>query len=155
MEHATAPRLETQWGAVTPVLEAPIWSRAMSEKLRELRSLPLNWDSYGASPIADSAVQTSLSVIGHLRRLNLPEPIVVPVPDGGVQFEWQNERCELEVEVRPDKTVEFLVVDRNGKMLEGRISQPESIGQFSCLARWFAEQKESVDELMLVHASTN
>ena len=42
---------------------------------------------------------------------DLPLPQVVPVPGGGVQLEWRHGRREVEIEILPDGTMEFLRVE--------------------------------------------
>jgi hypothetical protein len=54
-----------------------------------------------------------------------PEPRVVPVPGGGLQFEWQTATRELELEVLPDGSVEFLTV-AGEHMQEGPVSSDQA-----------------------------
>jgi hypothetical protein len=149
MEHAKIPStLDTQWSRVSSVFEQPLWSNNMQKKLRVLLGLNSNWDSYGSPSVSPAAVETSLAILGNISRLNMPEPQVFPVSGGGIQFEWENDKCELEIEIRPDKKVEFLIVDSEGGMLEGPIYRPDDPAQIGCLTHWFIEQKDSVNDLL-------
>jgi hypothetical protein len=93
---------------------------ATLNKVRELALLSENWDSYGSRPIQPMAIEKTVEILFSLSNSNLPQPLIFPVPGGGLQLEWQNEECELEVEVLPDGSVEYLMVDENGVMTTGQ-----------------------------------
>ncbi len=84
----------------------------------------------------------------------MERPHVVPIHGGGVQFEWASQTSELELEIRPTGSIEFLIVDEQEKTFEGPIENPDSSKLFS-LSNWFLSEAKSVDDLRLVaHAST-
>lgn len=59
------------------------------DDIRELRSLETGWDSYSALPIADGPISLAEFVVAQLGDL-LGSPKVVPIADGGLQFEWDD-----------------------------------------------------------------
>jgi len=146
--------LDTQWSAVSTVASQPLWSRAVREQLEGFTQLPVDWDSYGSEPVKREVLTEALDILANVSRFNMNKPHVLAVPGGGVQFEWANASSELEIEVRPDGTVEFLIVDMSNEMLEGPVNQSYDSRELFCLSDWFLSEKKSVHELFRMHAPT-
>ena len=76
---------------------------AWLDQLESIAALPENWDSYGASRIAPSAVTTARALLNELTVRALPPdrllPFhIAPIPTGGIQFEWKGrDRSALEL----------------------------------------------------------
>jgi hypothetical protein len=92
------------------------WLSAFTESLEELRRLPENWDSYGASRIDKTAL------IGAIRLLidnnfQGPAPYVIPTPHGGIQLEWQDTHGGVEIVIDRDGSLSILI-DRDGDFEE-------------------------------------
>jgi hypothetical protein len=64
----------------------------------ELRGLQPGWDSYGAPPISEAAIQSAQAFLSRMD--------ITPCSDGGVQLEWHTYGFDLEVEFHPNGTVE-------------------------------------------------
>lgn len=67
-------------------------------KIREIKDLKQNWDSYGAPPIDDGAIAHAHQV---LMAMDTDQPFaIVPMSSGGVQLEWTEDgyRFELSIE---------------------------------------------------------
>lgn len=112
---------DAQWSGVTPLADANQWLRNAQRKIAELKQLPENWDSYGSRPIQQAAIEKAADLLSFLSRLDLPRPQIFPVPGGGVQFEFEQDRRELELEILPDGSIGFLLVAETGEMREGTI----------------------------------
>lgn len=125
---------EYQWGGVTPISKANLWLRSAQRKISELAQLPENWDSYGSRPIQQPAIEQSADVLARISNLDLPNPQIFPVPGGGIQLEFQQESRELEIEILPDGSIQFLIV-QDGRMREGAIPYG-SLGEIYRLAYW-------------------
>ena len=97
------------------------WLRLAQQKISRLSQLTENWDSYGSRPVQQAAIEQASGLLFKLANLNLPHPHIVPVPGGGIQLEFQQESRELEIEILPDGLTEYLMVDKDGEMLEGSI----------------------------------
>lgn len=65
-----------------------------------LVELPGNWDSYGSREITCAAIEAVASFS------------VVPLHGGGVQVEFHRDGFDVEIEVRPDGTIEDVLVER-------------------------------------------
>lgn len=92
---------------------SPNWSPKIEMQLREINSWDPNWDSYGAAKINDEIVAKAFKLLIFIGMDNPPEPIVVPVPDGGVDIEWNKESCLLSIKIREEE-VRYLLFYRDG-----------------------------------------
>jgi hypothetical protein len=85
------------------------WRRGALARLARIAALENDWDSYGARPISGAVV----ALVEHLLEVSaqpkVPEPAVVPTPDGGVQLEWHIRGLDLEVAVAPSAAGALLV----------------------------------------------
>src|SRR5450432_3764758 len=88
----------TEAVAGTPLpIQAP-WLADALEKVRLLGDLPGGWDTYGSPPITPIERSMGACLAEKAARLDAPAPLVVPVPGGGVQLEWQAGERGLELE---------------------------------------------------------
>lgn len=76
----------------------PAWVEPVIKALADLLTLPVDWDSYGASRIAPSHVGAALDVLQYIMKPETPVPAVVPTNRGGVQLEWHTGGIDLEIE---------------------------------------------------------
>src|SRR5690349_12448182 len=79
------------------------------EQLESIEALPENWDSYGASRIASTAVAAARALLTELaaRSATKLRPFhLAPIPTGGVQLEWK----------RPDSAALELWIDAEGQI---------------------------------------
>ena len=76
-----------------------------SDILNPLLDLKENWDGYGASPIKLDC----LCVASQILTAMSGKPKAVPVASGGVQLEWYNQGCHLEILVEPGQEPEIYI----------------------------------------------
>ena len=84
-------------------------------KVREYRSLPENWDSYGGKRASDKAVNYATSLLACL--YNDPEvyaPFVSPISNG-VHLEWKYGEKDLYFEI--DQTSVLIVARDSGQIV--------------------------------------
>lgn len=79
----------------------PAWLSAVISRAAELTALPPGWDSYGAPAISAGVVSEALSTLLEVVSENTPEPWVVPLSSGGLQFEWRRGEQRGEVAFEP------------------------------------------------------
>lgn len=133
-----------QLSAVTPITsEMSLWLQDSQKELQNLKTLPENWDSYGSPQITNQASKKVADLLHNLACFGLNKPNLFPVSGGGLQLEWQNGERELEIEVLPDGTIEFLIVNENEEMKEGKATE----GDILRLAQWFRVGKNNVMSL--------
>lgn len=112
----SAPRLEDIWQAHLRTQLSTVVVGPAHKKLRELRALPVDWDSYGAPRIHYHAIERARQLIDATASWALAygdrvKPYaVVPVADGGVQVEWTGANQRIEVQISPSGTMSYLVV---------------------------------------------
>ena len=97
---------------------APIRNVALARalaRLDEFATLPENWDSYGATTPSTDTVEAARSlVLAVAEAANHGDSPVVPetsapVPDGGIQVEWQGPAARIEVVLAPDGSLGYLI----------------------------------------------
>ncbi len=99
------------WIVYNPSTKASYLGRTIKD-INSLKSLPYNWDSYGAAPIGERAISKAvdfiLDLINETDQIEgLTRPIVVPCPDGSMQLEWDINDKELEVGISDSDGLSF------------------------------------------------
>lgn len=117
------------------------------EQLDAMKSLPENWDGYGADALQPRLVDLAKDFVLFFQSLeratgsNL-QILVHPTRVGGVQIEWTDAVREHELEINPDGSIGMLHIDRaTGTMVEERFEptiEPSAIapGLIGRLAKW-------------------
>lgn len=75
----------------------PRWLVPVLSQLFEFVALPENWDSYGGRPLTRENLEVALQVLEQVMEVDTEPPWVVPLPSGGVQFEWHREGLDAEI----------------------------------------------------------
>lgn len=112
----------SQWSSVIVTSQLGWWQTSAIKKLYEISSLPHNWDSYGSKPPTEDAVERAKRFIVEIDRDSFLAPRVLPISGGGVQFVWQNGARELEIEILPGGTFEYLRSEGGEPLEEGSIT---------------------------------
>lgn len=126
---------QSQWSDFIVIVHSQ-WETQSVKSVLQMQKLPSDWDSYGSPPPARKAVDASLVLLWQITKLgleDLPVPHVVPVPGGGIQFEWQVGSRELELEVLPDGSAEFLKVEDGDPIVEGPLEGWKMLALFAWL----------------------
>jgi hypothetical protein len=111
------------------------WFEETVKKVSRLASLQANWDSYRSMPMKPEIIDFAIRILGWLEEEDLPIPSVVPCPSGSVQFEWNEQGRELEIEILPDSQFGFLKVFPDGttEEKESEVATPDKLRR---LTRW-------------------
>jgi hypothetical protein len=123
--------------------EISFWLQDAQKELQALKKMPENWDSYGSPEITNEASKKVADLLGELARFGMSKPNIFPVSGGGLQLEWQKNARELEIEILPDGNIEFLIVDQNGEMREGKAIG----GDVLRLTQWYSRNGNNVMNL--------
>lgn len=143
VEHA-AEEMDRKGGAATIdafVIRGCSWLYEAARRLREIRNLESNWDSYGSRPLSDDAFNSAKEVLFAME-CDTPPPAIVPVSGGGVQFEWQVEDRELEIEFLPDSRIIFLRVHEDEATDEEELSSTD-LTRVPSLLKWLTKSKQA------------
>lgn len=143
LDSSSALKTEKFTGAlsvVKPIMstsELCLWIVEIEKEVQSLKKMPENWDSYGSSAIANTASEKVEKLLPLLARLGMSKPNLFPVSGGGLQLEWEKDDRELEIEILPNGTIEYLKVFSDGKMEEGKAIDEDIFS----LAKWFNENR--------------
>ncbi len=92
-----------------------------AERIRKLRTLEPDWDGYGGSPPTEEAVKATAELLLETRRLTqglLESPFIAPLPEGGLELEWElDSGAEL-----------MLVIPPTGTDIKHLLDEPASSG---------------------------
>lgn len=120
-------------GAFTDVSVIDTTYRSLIEALERIAafsSLPENWDSYGGVGLSDKARHAALRFVVQLLTDNLlsvsNEQDILPIPTGGIQFEWSGPGGDLEVEIDQDGNFHSLMEPVIGEYEESSRDRPLS-----------------------------
>jgi hypothetical protein len=119
------------------LMQCKDWVREAAVKLEALGALPRNWDSYGGSPLTQSAKDFTNQVLRCLEDKDLPTPAVVLGSRGTVQFEWRRRGKELEVDLGEGNELEYVKVGPSGTIQEEGCEQSDFGSKLRELVAWF------------------
>lgn len=87
---------------IIPIFGNPPWVQLALTSIKDIANLPPNWDGYGSPPLSQKAYQYAVAILKSLTGDDLPQPSIVPISGGGMQFEWRHKGRELELEIDPE-----------------------------------------------------
>lgn len=124
---------------VIPLWNLSYWQLTALRAINKLAKLPNDWDGYESRQPQRVSRARAVQLILAIEREQMPIPYVYPVPGGGIQFEWQTSTRELEIEILPDGSVEFLTVLEGNEMKEGCLSL-DQVGEVERLVYWLIDE---------------
>jgi hypothetical protein len=92
--------------------------KACNARIESFVALPMNWNGHHSSRISSKAVQVAHKLLeeiferfwSYAREDTFPQ-IIVPVADGGIQFEWRSRTHEIEIGIDAFGQIGCLYVD--------------------------------------------
>lgn len=96
----------------------PRWVVPVFLRMRELESLPANWDSYGGIPVQRRHRDAALRFLGLVLTDEIARPDIVPLADGGLQLEWRHEGMDVDFISDDEVMLPTLMVTRGDESLE-------------------------------------
>lgn len=123
--------------SITPSMMSDVSSSIIGpfKTLNKLSELGENWDGFGSPPITPVAIASARNLLQELTLDKLPTPYIGPVTGGGVQIELYTPNRELELEILPDGSIEYVIVDEEGRLQDGLLpsTDDERVQEFN---RW-------------------
>lgn len=105
--------------ASSVLVEKPDWEDETTDRLRFLLELREGWDGFDARPIDLDSAMFGLKLLNFILPKGARAPKLSPTNYGGLQFEWFNRQCELEIEIEAPYRVKVLFVNNlENKVLE-------------------------------------
>jgi hypothetical protein len=95
------------------------WQLSVIEALTQLAGLPENPPEWQARRPSTSALKMALDVVRLVHRVDVPQPMVVPRRDRGLQFEWRGGRRELEIGFLNTGALEYVQSENDQDISEG------------------------------------
>jgi len=86
------------------------------KKIFSMKELQYNWDSYNAEKISIDCISLSIELIRLLESHNIIIDNVFPMRDGGIQLEKDVNDLSIEIEISPERKINFLVFDKNNNL---------------------------------------
>ncbi len=121
---------------------SPGWLVDARKRLAWLASLPHNWDGEGGSSPQPQALRSAQRVLDAVESYQELSPVHIgPSSSGGLGLEWRHENRDLDLDVSPDGSIEYLKSTKVGScfdmddMEEGQIS-PADLGEVRLLVGW-------------------
>jgi hypothetical protein len=112
--------------------------------LEELRTLPPNWNGYGAGLIDPDRIQAAMAFISALPTDLVATPKVVPMTRGRLQFEWHRGNRSLELEFETSDRIHYLKWDSDADIEEEDAIPLNDGAKIQALLRWFALEPANV-----------
>lgn len=103
------------------------WLDDIEFELDELKTLEENWDSYGGQPIDRELIPKAMELLRAIRSSGVSKPFVAPVPNGGINIEWNTPEKFLGVKIRKDEIRYFFANRVDGTKKPGKIIKNEEI----------------------------
>ena len=116
------------------------WSTKVVSRLNELCALPVGWNGYTAPPVLFSNASFALVMLQTVCPFDVPEPQIVPGPNGDLQIEWHEEYGDVELHVRAPYNVHAW---RCNETTGPNGEEFDLNNEFSLVASWLADLSET------------
>jgi len=120
------------------------WQTETLKGIFRLKRLCDNWDGEDSPRPSTIALDSASDLLVSLPFEDLPTPFVSPSSIGGVQLEWTQNGRELEIEVLPDGSMEFLTVVNGNPQNEGSTTREQVLS----LTRWLRDETDQTGGLI-------
>lgn len=82
---------------------------AAIERLYAIKGLEEGWDSYGGKVLDQTIVASVLRFLFLSHHRGIPSPRLSPLGSGGIGLHWETHASELDLDIQPDGTFEFVL----------------------------------------------
>jgi hypothetical protein len=131
--------LSPETGTMTQLLQGSPWEVGAYRRALALKDLRDDWDRPQSQRPTIEAINGALryiELVAGLEFFVIDAPFIAPLSNGGVQLEWDRGQRQLEIEVLPDGSAQFLISDA-GEIREGALNAPTS-PSVKALLGWLA-----------------
>jgi hypothetical protein len=107
------PAPSPQWSQVTSLRDKPEWFVEAWRSLTRISGLRDAWDGEDALAPRREAIASAVRVISELEPYyELPLVHIGPSLDGGLSLEWRNNPRDLNLDILPDGSIEYLKAEK-------------------------------------------
>lgn len=110
---------------------------ALNADLDRLAALGSNWDGYGAAELDRDILDAARRFAERLSAAMTTRPLVVPISNGALQFEWHRGPRILELEIEDSQSVHYLKWDPEEEVQEEDVFQIDDFERARDLIRCF------------------
>ena len=126
--------VDAQWEKEDTIYWYYGWQTEAMKALYQLESLQENWDGYQSPAPSKDIIERAKKLLLAIDIDNITAPHIVPLADGGIQFEWRVNSRELEFSILPGEPIEFLKAENGRPIDEGPL--PSTNSQIKVLVSW-------------------
>ena len=95
------------------------WLEDAARQFHAIARLPHGWDSYGSPPPDTRKMNFAWSFLTSLCGVEeFPKPHVNPLPNGGIQFDWENGQRYFEIVIESESDIRYLFCDDGAAVQE-------------------------------------
>ncbi len=117
----------------TAKLESPLCS-----EIDRLAALGPNWDGYGSDALDRAILDAARQFVARMAPAPAAQPLVVPMSNGALQFEWHRGQRILELEIEDPETIHYLKWDPAEGIEEEDVFAIEELEKANRLIHWFS-----------------
>jgi hypothetical protein len=139
---AAKPLPSPQWSPVTSLWGSPAWLTDADKAISRLENLRVGWDGEGGPAPQPRAIHSAWEILSQIEPYHeLPPAHIGPTLGGGIGIEWHTETRDIDLEILPDGSVEYLKTVKTSdgpdvnQMEDGQIP-PSSLRDVRRLVRW-------------------
>ena len=112
--------------------ESPLCS-----EIDRLAALEPNWDGYGAGALDRAILDAARRFVVGFATGFAAQPLVVPMSNGALQFEWHKGQRILELEIEDPETIHYLKWDPAEGIQEEDVFAIKDVEKANRLIHWF------------------
>ncbi len=113
-------------------LHPPTWLVPVEARLKEILSLPENWDGRGSARPSPADVLEAFRLVMDIMGPNMPSPAIGPLSSGGVGITWRSDDLEVEAIVDHARGERAIFVSDGDDELEAPLDEAPAV--FASLA---------------------
>lgn len=125
----------------TALWDSRHWLAEAHRSISRLAPLPENWDREGSPAPKPVVLDAAFRVLSEIESYEMPTAHIGPVSGGGLGIEWRLGERDLNLEILPDGSIEYLKAEKTpsgfdvDQMEEGQIPL-DQITRVHQLVRW-------------------
>src|SRR5262249_17862283 len=97
---------------MTTLRDAPPWLAEACRSISRLAQLPANWDGEGSPAPKPVVLEQALRLLAEMEPYAMPTAHIGPISGGGLGVEWRLGERDLNLEILPDGSIEYLKAEK-------------------------------------------
>jgi hypothetical protein len=97
---------------LTTLEDSRPWLAEAQRSVSRLALLPDNWDGEGSPALSTVVLDEALRILSEIDSHEMPAAHIGPVSGGGLGIEWRLGERDLNLEILPDGSIEYLKAEK-------------------------------------------